>query len=164
MRATIRPLIFALPALALASCYSAPPRTVTVQAPPPPVIVAAPPVYSGSSVAPAISGVPVRLTATAAQQLLADNTAVGLTDDGTPFDVYFGGDGTARFRMRAVADGGTWRILPDGTLCSPLSRVAQGGADSCYTLSQDGDVILYHRPDGVALGSIRVVTGNPRNL
>jgi hypothetical protein len=160
MRTTLRPVILALPALALAACYSAPPRTVTVQAPPSPVVVAPAPVYSGSSYAPRA---PVPLTASAAQQLLANNTAVGLTDDGTPFDVYFGANGAARFRLRAVADGGTWRVLPDGTLCSPLSRVAQS-ADSCYTLSQDGDVILYRRPDGVAMGSIRVVTGNPRDL
>lgn len=173
MRTTLRPLLFALPALALAGCYSDSPPPMT-EAPPPPTVSGAfvapgmstAPVYSGSSVAPAPVAAPgsaVRLSASDAMALLANNTAVGLTDAGIPYDVYFANNGTARFREQALVDGGTWRVLPDGSVCSRLPRIAQG-TESCYLLSRYGDVILYHRADGLAMGSIRVVSGNPRNL
>lgn len=174
MRTTLRPLLLALPALALAACslWSRPAPTI-VSAPPLPTIggalvapqsMAAAPAYSGSSSAPnAAPGTAVRLSAGDTLALLANNTAVGLTDTGVPYQVYFATNGVARFREENVVDGGTWRVLPDGTLCSRLARVA-GGAESCYALSRYGDVILYHRPDGLAMGSIRVVAGNPQNL
>lgn len=60
-------------------------------------------------------------------------------------------------------DGGTWRVLPDGEVCSQLPRIARG-AENCYALSRYGDVILYGPPNGPALGSIRVVAGNPQAL
>ena len=175
MRTSLRPLLFALPVLALAGCYTGPPQPMAAAPPPPPPDVSgafvAPgmsstPAYSGSSVAPAPVAAPgsaVRLSASDALALLANNTAIGLTDAGIPYDVYFANNGTARFREQMLVDGGTWRVLPDGTVCSRLPRVGQG-TESCYLLSRYGDVILYHRADGLAMGSIRVVSGNPQNL
>jgi hypothetical protein len=175
MRTTLRTLLFVLPALGLAGCGS-PPRTLVSAPPPPPPPpaisgafvapqeLASAPGSSGSSVAPAAApGAAIRLQASDTLALLANNTAVGLTDAGVPYLVYFANDGVARFREETLADSGTWRVLPDGTVCSRLPRVAQG-AESCYALSRYGDVILYHRPDGLAMGSIRVISGNPQNL
>jgi hypothetical protein len=128
------------------------------------------PVYSGSSSAPAAppraaagAGAGLRLTASEALALLANNTAIGLTDAGVPYMVYFGNDGAAHFREDTLADTGTWRVLPDGQVCSELSSISHG-AETCFALARYGDVILYQRPDGLALGSIRVVAGNPQNL
>ena len=186
MRTTLRPLMSVLPALGLlAACsylrdpfVSAPPRPPPqpmplAQAPTPaingaflaPQGMVAAPVYSGSSsAAPAATpGTAIRLQASDTLALLANNTAVGLTDAGVPYLVYFANNGVAHFREENLVDSGTWRVLPDGTVCSRLPRVAQG-AESCYSLSRYGDVILYHRPDGLAMGSIRVVSGNPQNL
>ncbi len=126
------------------------------------------PVYSGSSSAPAVAprgaaGAGLRLTASEALALLADNTAIGLTDAGVPYMVYFSNDGAAHFREDTLADTGTWRVLPDGQVCSELPSISHG-AETCFALARYGDVILYQRPDGLALGSIRVVAGNPQNL
>lgn len=179
MPATPRMLLFLAPALgALAGCgmfahsenrapppiAAAPAATINgaMIAPSPP----APPmpVYSGSSLplAPA-QGAGLRLSASETLALLANNTAVGLTDSGVPYMVYFDNSGAAHFREDTLADTGTWRVLPDGEMCSQLPSISHG-AETCYALARYGDVILYQRPDGVALGSIRVVAGNPQNL
>jgi len=176
MPATPRTLLFLLPAIgALSGCGMLGHRTAAVAPPAPPAATingamiaptqAAPaPVYSGSSAAPSVAqGAGLRLSASEALALLANNTAVGLTDAGVPYMVYFGNDGAAHFREDTLADTGTWRVLPDGEVCSELPSISRG-AETCYALARYGDVILYQRPDGLALGSIRVVAGNPQNL
>src|SRR6185437_2974223 len=140
MRTTARPLLFLLPALGLlAACGYAPRPRVAAALPPPPApaisgaLVApqgsfgasssgAP--YSGSSAAPAAApgGAAIRLPASDTLALLANNTAVGLTDAGVPYHVYFANNGVARFREETLVDSGTWRVLPDGTVCSRLPR------------------------------------------
>ena len=130
-----------------------------VTAPPQPVVVA--PAYSGSSVAAPAAA--MRLSAPEIQSLLANNTAVGVSASGVPYDVYFAGNGIAHFRDQNVSDSGTWSVRADGSLCSTLPRIAQG-VEHCYTVMRYGNVILYQRPDGVAEGSIRVMTGDPLGL
>ena len=78
-------------------------------------------------------------------------------------EVYFGNNGAARFHDRSMTEGGTWRVLPNGQVCSRMPHIA-GGAENCYVLSRYGDVILYGPPNGPARGSIRVVSGNPQAL
>jgi hypothetical protein len=164
MRAICRPLLFVLPA-ALAACVTSapPPPPVVVTTPPQRAVIVTPPpvVYSGSSMAAPAAA--MRLSAPEIQSLLANNTAVGVGATGVPYDVYFAGNGVAHFREPGLADTGSWRVLPDGNLCSTLPHVAQG-VEHCYTVARYGNVILYQRPDGVAEGSIRVVTGNPLDL
>ncbi len=126
------------------------------------------PVYSGSSVAPsaapgAMASTGPRLSASEAFALLANNTVVGLTDAGTTYMVYFGNNGAVHFRENTIADTGSWRVLPNGEVCSELPSLSRG-AETCFVLARYDDVILYQRPDGLALGSIRVIAGNPQNL
>lgn len=105
----------------------------------------------------------MRLSASDTLALLANNTAIGLTDAGVPYVVYFANNGGERFREATMVDGGTWRVLPNGEFCSQLPLVTHG-TENCYILSRYGDVILFQRPDGLAVGSIRVVAGNPQSL
>jgi hypothetical protein len=165
-------MLAVLPALALLAACGGNPRPIAAAPPPPPPAlsgaIVAPSgstvVYSGSSVAPGVAPAgALRLSASDTLALLANNTAVGLTDAGVPYHVFFANNGVARFREETVADSGNCRVLPDGTVCSSLTRVSRG-SESCYGLARYGDVIIYQRPDGVALGSIRVVAGNPQNL
>jgi hypothetical protein len=147
MRLIPRLLLAGLPAaLPLAACGFAP---QTPLANPPPAV--------------ATPGTPIRLSASDALALLANNTAVGLTDAGVAYQVFFTNGGVARLREGALDDTGTWRVLPDGQVCSQLPHVG-GGAEICYVLARYGEVILFGRPDGPALGSIRVVAGNPLRL
>jgi hypothetical protein len=178
MPASFRSLILALPALgALGGCgifgFGSSPPPVPPATPPAPALngaLGAPapgtPVqaFSGSSVAPSVApSAPMPLSAADALALLANNTAIGLTNAGVPYLVYFSNDGAARFREETLADSGTWRVLPDGELCSKLPNISNG-AETCYRLARYGDVLIYERPNGPALGSIRVVAGNPQNL
>jgi hypothetical protein len=141
-----------IPSVALASlpaaCGSDPqPAVVYTQ---PPAVVAP----RTAAAAPA-----VRLSADEALGLLTNNTAVGLTFDGTPYRVYFGDDGVARYRTAELTDGGTWRVLTNGEVCSRLPQLDRG-AENCYVLARYGDVILYGQENGPPLGSIRVVAGD----
>ncbi len=174
VRVTLRVLLCSVPAACLlAACgYLPQPFASNPPSPPPPPVsgafVAPPgtaaPEYSGSSTAPAAApGAAVRLSASDALALLANNTAIGVTDNGVPYGVFFTNDGVARLREPSLADTGTWRVLPDGQVCSQLPHVGSG-AENCYVLERYGDVILFGRPDGPALGSIRVVAGNPQML
>ncbi|HZT52464.1 MAG TPA: hypothetical protein VFA22_11045 [Stellaceae bacterium] len=177
MHATLRNLALLLPAAALlAACGSSQPEPAVATAPPPPPpppapvtgalvapVLPAAPAYSGSSTAPVMVPGAMRLSASDALGLLSNNTAIGLTDAGMPYQVYFGNNGVARFHDRSMTDGGTWRVLPNGQVCSSMPHIA-GGTENCYVLSRYGDVILYGPPNGPARGSIRVVAGNPQAL
>jgi hypothetical protein len=158
----------------LAACnpspYSAP---VTNNPPPPPPPVAgafgapvttAPPL-SGSTTPPTVASpsAPMRLSASEIQSLLANNTAVGTNATGIPYAVYFSPDGRARFHEAGLYDTGTWRVMPDGRLCSRLPTV-NANSEQCYILSQSGDTTLFQPPGGGAVGSFRVVAGDPQNL
>lgn len=169
-----RLMLCAVPTAALvAACGSSPGPVAVTSPPPPPVtgaVVAPPdasaPGLSGSSVPPsdqATGNGAVPLSASDALALLANNTALGITDAGLPYEAYFSNNGAVHLREPTLNDTGTWRVLPNGEVCSRLSQI-NSGAENCYTLSRYGDVILFSPRNGPAIGSIRVVAGNPRNL
>ncbi len=118
---------------------------------------------AGSSALPSGGGSAVRLPASDVLGLLSNNTAIGLTSTGVPYEVYFASDGSAYFREANLLTKGSWRVLPDGRICSRLQAV-NAGAENCYLLSRYGDVVLYQAPGGPVAGSIRVVAGNPQKL
>src|SRR6185312_5762674 len=84
--------------------------------------------FSGSTTpAPvAMPGAPTRMSANEITAALSNNTAEGVTTEGLPYEIYFSGDGQERFRQANFADNGTWRVLPDGRLCTSLARVSDG--------------------------------------
>ena len=176
MRVTVGTTLISLSAaLLLGACSASPPPRPIVAAPPPPpppVVTgsliapqtsAVAPVYSGSSTAPVLVPGAMRLSASDAMSLLTNNTAVGLTDSGVPYEVYFGSNGVVRFRETNTVEGGTWRVLPDGQVCTQLPSVTHG-AEDCYVLSRYGNVILYGPANGPTIGSVRVVAGNPQAI
>jgi hypothetical protein len=166
-----------LPAAAVLAACSAPPppQTTVITTPPPPVAtgaLGAPPApapLSGSTLAPPppVVGstrlVPRPLTPSETMAALAGNTAIGMTANGAPYQLYFTADGREHFRQGNFADAGTWRVLPDGQLCMRLPQVGSN-AEECYLLAQYGNVLLYQRPDGLDQGSLRVVPGNPNGI
>jgi hypothetical protein len=177
-----------LPALALlAACASPdrppPPAATSVPPAPPPLIgalgapIAAParlptdatgnPLpLSGGTTAPApiaMPGAPTRLSSGEIASTLSNNTAEGLTTDGARYALYFSGDGQERFRQGAFTDVGTWRVLPDGRFCSSLVRVSNND-QQCYIMYRSGQNITFERPDGVTVGNVTVVPGNPEHL
>lgn len=177
MRSIVRSLLLTVPAACLlAGCsYLGLGRSqpnVAAAPPPPPVATSGALIApqgspataaSGSSTAPVVApGSAIRLSANDSLALLSNNTAIGLTETGIPYTVYFAGDGAARFREETMADTGTWHVLPDGQVCSRLPRIS--GAETCYILSRYGDVIMFQSPDGLAVGSVRIVAGNPQAL
>jgi len=167
----------ALPALALlAACATAPyppAQTVAVVAPPPPppsltgalgapLAPATTTALSGSSV-PVTPGAPMRMSAAEISTAFADNTAQGTTANGLPYAIFFTPDGTERFRQGDFTDIGTWRVLPDGRFCSSLTRLS-GNAEECYVMYRSANTITFERRDGVSVGSINLLPGNPLSL
>jgi hypothetical protein len=169
MPALSKRIVGMLPMLALvAACSMNPPENTAIVPPPSPAVTPTAPL-AGTTVPPppaTTASTPVRLSSAQIMTMLANNTAIGVSQSGQPYAVYFTSDGRAHFRGGPdgdVTDSGTWRVLPDGQLCSRLPRVSNG-TEECYVLSHTGNVTLFHRPDGVAIGSFRVLPGNPENL
>lgn len=166
-------LLLLVPALALlAACESAPyhpGHAVSAAPPPPPNLTGA----LGAPLAPAVTmpmagstvppGTPMRLSATEISTMLANNTAQGVTTDGQPYAAFFSADGQERFREGNFADAGSWRVLPDGRFCSLLPRLS-GNAEECYIMYRSGNAITFQRPDGLTVGSVNVVPGNPLGI
>ena len=174
MRLSLKSLAFALPFLA-AACNPSPYR---VNGPPPQA--AEPPVAtgalgapyapgtvvasSGSTIAPiANPSAPMRMSATDIAAALSNNTASGMTTNGQPYAIYFAGNGQERYREGAFNDAGTWRVLPDGRLCSSLVRLSNN-SEECYIMYRTGNTLSFQAPDGVSTGSVAVTPGNPQNL
>jgi hypothetical protein len=175
MRPSLKLLALALPFLAVA-CNPSPYRvggpppqgaeppvaTGALGAPyaPPGTVVAS----SGSTTAPiANPSAPMRMSATDIAATLSNNTATGMTTNGNPYAIYFAGNGQERFREGAFNDAGTWRVLPDGRLCSALVRLNSNN-EECYIMYRTGNTVSFQAPDGVSVGSIAVTPGNPQNL
>ncbi len=121
---------------------------------------------SGGSTAPApvaMPGAPARMSASEIAAALSNNTAEGVTTEGASYALYFVGDGQERFRQGAFRDTGTWRVLPDGRFCSTLVRVSSDN-QQCYIMYRNGQTITFQRPDGVTVGDVTVVPGNPERL
>lgn len=175
--AALSKLLPLLPALVLlAACEAAPyhPGHAVSAAPPPPpppnltgalgtpLAPAATMPLAGSSV-PVVPGAPMRLSADEIAAAFTNNTAQGVAADGQPYAAYFTADGQERFRAGAFTDVGTWRVLPDGRFCSALTRLG-GGGEECYIMYRSGNAITFQRPDGVTVGSVTVVAGDPLSL
>jgi hypothetical protein len=167
-------LCFALPVLALAACSSDSPRTAqqgSSYATPvsPTVTPIQPPSSSAQATAPgAIAGTstpggPTKMTPTEIQSMLANNTATGVSRSGSAYYAWFSPSGQVRFVEGEVRDTGTWRILPDGQLCTQMARL-NAGQDQCYSIYREGQVLTYDRPDGTTIGTFSVLSGNPQNL
>ena len=176
MPALLKHLLILLPVLALvAACEPAPyhPGEAVSVAPPPPTLPGALGVpvagatdlpYSGGTVAPGIApATPVRLSANDIAATFSNNTAEGVSSNGLAYAAFFSSDGHERFREGTFTDVGTWRVLPDGRFCSTLVRVS-GNVEECYVMYRSGNTITYHRPEGVPIGTVRVVPGNPQGL
>jgi hypothetical protein len=162
-----------LPALALlAACEPAPyhPGHAVSAAPPPnltgalgtPLAPAATMPLAGSSV-PVVPGAPLRLSAPEIAAAFTNNTAQGVSTNGSPYAAYFAADGQERFRSGDFSDVGTWRVLPDGRFCSTLTNLGSG-AEQCYIMYRSGDTITFQRPDGITVGSVNIVAGDPLSL
>jgi hypothetical protein len=89
-----------------------------------------------------------------------NNTAEGVTTNGMPYAMYFTADGSERFKEGNYRDTGTWRVLPDGRFCSSLSEISNGNQE-CYYMYRTGNAISFERPDGVTVGNVTVVAGDP---
>jgi hypothetical protein len=105
----------------------------------------------------------MRLSAAEVGTLIPGNTAAGIAANGQPYYAFFRRTGGVEFRQATIVDSGFWRILPDGRICSTLTRT-NNGAEECYSLYRNGTNVDYHRPDGNPLGTFTVEAGNPQNL
>jgi hypothetical protein len=105
----------------------------------------------------------LRLTAAEVRVLIAGNTAAGIAANGQPYYAYFRPDGAVEFRQADLSDSGSWRVMPDGRICSTLTRI-NAGAEQCYSLYRNGTNVDYHRPDGNRVGTFTVEAGDPQNL
>ncbi|HEX6841424.1 MAG TPA: hypothetical protein VF113_07840 [Stellaceae bacterium] len=111
----------------------------------------------------AMPGAPTRMSANEITAALSNNTAEGVTTEGLPYEIYFSGDGQERFHQANFADNGTWRVLPDGRLCTSLSRVSDD-TQQCYVMYKKGQTISFDSPEGVTVGNVTMVPGNPKRL
>ena len=146
---------------------SSPPLTGALGAPiaPVPQAIDGSPL-SGGSTAPApvaMPGAPTRMSANEITAALSNNTAHGVTTEGLPYMIYFSGDGHERFRQASFNDTGTWRVLPDGRLCSSLTRVSDD-TQQCYIMYKSNQTLTFQSPEGVTVGNVTMVPGNPKQL
>jgi hypothetical protein len=179
MPVALKPVATIVPVLALlAACAPAPYRSgdtyqpsSTASPPPPPDLTgalgapaASPPAppLSGGSVA-VLPGTPVRMSAPEIVATFTNNTAQGYAANGLPYAAYFDASGQERFHEGTFSDNGTWRVLPDGRLCSALTQI-NGNTEQCSVMHRRGPTVTFQRPDGVTLGSVTVVAGNLQGL
>jgi hypothetical protein len=150
---SVRPLLALTALLALGACTS---NEAQQQASQP---AAGQSAYgtSGSSTMPQ-----TRLTAAEIQILIPGNTVTGMSESGQPYYAFFRRDGRVAFRQASLTDNGSWRVLPDGRICSTLTRINTN--EECYSLYRNGTNVDYHRPDGNRLGTFTVQAGDPQNL
>jgi hypothetical protein len=173
-RIEMRPLsLLILAPLALAACGQEPQpvvvkpqpaQTSTVLVPVPSI---SPTVTSGASTSGAGTSMPVvmraHLTQSQVLALLTNNTARGVDTNGRPYDAYLASGGIFRMDRQGITQTGTWRVLPDGQICSALSN-SGAAAEQCYYLTPESNYVRYDRSDGTPLGTFVVVAGNPQNL
>jgi hypothetical protein len=143
---------------------SPPPLTGALGAPIAPVPQAGTQLSGSTAPAPvAMPGAPTRMSANEITSALSNNTAEGVTTEGLPYTIYFSGDGRERFRQSGFSDDGTWRVMPDGRLCSSLTRVSDG-TQQCYIMYKKGETLTFESPEGVTVGNVTMVPGNPKQL
>lgn len=123
-------------------------------------------VVAGDTIVPDVApppGTPVRLSAMEVTAALANNTAQGRAANGLPYAIYFSSTGQERFRQGSFTDVGAWRVLPDGRFCSKLMRLS-ANSEQCYIMYRSGNTIAYQLSDGVTLGSVVIMPGDPLAL
>ncbi len=167
---TLLPAASLLAACATGSYYDEHRATAAPPPPPPPlpgslgVSPGASSSLSGTTVAPPLrTTAPMRMSASEIAATLSNNTVQGVSSNGLPYAIYFAGNGQERFREGSFVDTGTWHVRPEGLFCSTLVRL-NGDREQCYAMYRSGDTITFARPDGVAIGSIGVVPGNPNGI
>jgi hypothetical protein len=165
------PLLILAP-LALAACGQDP-QPVVANPPPAQASTVLVPVPSISPTVP--SGVTpgsgsstpmvmrAHLTQSQVVTLLTNNTARGVDTNGRPYDAYLAAGGSFRMDRQGITQAGTWRVLPDGQICSALNN-GGAAAEQCYYLTPESNYVRYDRSDGTPLGTFVVVSGNPQNL
>lgn len=175
MPASFKPVLLLLPVIALAACtrsYDQP--VAATQPPPPPMLngalgapIAPETPLAGSTTPPAgpiaMPNAPMRMSATDITSAFINNTAEGVTTNGVPYAAYFTADGRQRFKQGNFRDAGTWHVLPDGRFCSSLTQVSNGNQE-CYYMYRSGSAISFQRPDGVTVGNVTMVAGDPEGL
>jgi hypothetical protein len=110
-----------------------------------------------------VTALPARLSNAEVSMLLAGNTANGIASNGQPYYLYFMQDGRVRFREGDFNDSGSWRVSPDGMLCTSMTKT-NVGVQQCYQLYRDGTNVSFTRPDGARVGGFTVLAGDPQNL
>ena len=174
MHSLTRALCFSLPVIALLAGCSSESSTPTQQGssytpvsptvtPLPPPSGSSQPTAPGAAAGTSTPGSAVKMTPTEIQTMLANNTATGASAAGNTYYAWFGPAGQVHFVEGTVRDTGTWRVLPDGQLCTQMARL-NNGEDQCYTIYREGQVLNYDRPDGIKIGTFSVISGNPQNL
>ena len=170
--AAAKSLVLLVPAFALlAGCEPAPyhPGSAVSTAPPPPALAGALGAPVATTIAPPLAGstvppsVPVRMSSADIAATFSNNTAQGVTANGLPYAAYFAVNGQERFREGAFNDAGTWRVLPDGRFCSALVQLSSN-IEQCYLMYRSANGVTFQQPDGVTVGTITVVPGNPLSL
>ncbi len=106
---------------------------------------------------------PVRMNSVDVQSILVNNTATGVASNGQTYYAWFGPTGQVHYEQGTVRDTGTWRTLPDGRLCSQMSR-HQADGEQCYSVYRNGNVMTFDQSDGNSMGSFSVLAGNPQDL
>jgi hypothetical protein len=106
---------------------------------------------------------PTRLNATEVRTLVANNTMISTAGNGRPTYYYLVRDGRLKYQQDNFADGGSWRVSPEGLLCTTLTRI-DAGVENCYTVDRDGSNFRIGRPDGAPVAGFTVFPGNRQNL
>lgn len=160
--------VLTLVAACSASTDTAPRSSAAVVAPEAPAVGSVPGAVTaapgvGTSAAPLAA--PGRIGANEISRLVAGNTAAGIARDGQPYYAWFAPGGQLRFRQGGFADVGTWRIGPDGLLCTAMAKV-NGGLEECYYIfrTTTPTSLRFDRLDGTTGGNFSVLPGNPQAL
>ena len=112
----------------------------------------------GEAASPA--GPVLQLRAEEIRAVLAGNTATGRTAEGRTYYAYFNSDGRVAFREGELQDTGTWRVSPDGRLCSRMVRLG-GPIEQCFAITRQGSLFMFRQRDGKTAGSFTVLSGDP---
>jgi hypothetical protein len=100
---------------------------------------------------PSLSGAEVR-------QLVVGNTASGpMSGSIINYTMYVAPDGSAKARLPAGIDNGSWRITDDGQFCAKWS-IFRGGEEYCQRVYKEGEVYKFVNNNSVEL--LNIVPGN----
>ncbi|HZS84339.1 MAG TPA: hypothetical protein VFA50_15800 [Stellaceae bacterium] len=142
------------PAPSSAATVTTPSTTTTVT---PGTTVITPNSGTSTAIVPA-----TRLTANEIDHIVMGNTISGTTKSGQPYYMKFMQGGEVTYHQGGnYTAAGTWRVSPNGELCTRFGTIANG-AEQCYTLYHNANVTngyVYERPDGQPVGQFVVTPG-----